>query len=226
MGIATPEHLETVITADLSWRKKELLQLRLRAISAPDWALPMYVRSGVTMLYAHWEGFVKATGEALVGYVRDQQLRLGELAPGYVAIALRKELAMVRESRSGATFPEIAVARAFAMGMGEEASLKPRGAIATGSNLSWRQFSMIAARLEMDIREFALLENFIDLKLVGVRNTIAHGDRTAPMDRPEFLLLHAKVLGLLDRVSHQALRVAESERFKIGGTGAQPGAQN
>jgi hypothetical protein len=224
MGLASSEQLEAVITEDLSWRKKELLQLRLRAISAPDWALPMYIRSGITMLYAHWEGFVKAAGEALVGYVRDQQLRLGELAPGYVAIALRKEFATVRESKSGSTLPEVALARAFVTGMGDQAKLKPRGSIATGSNLSWRQFSMIAARLEMDIREFALLENFIDLKLVGIRNTIAHGDRSAPMDRPEFLSLHAKVLGLLDRVSHQALRVAENERFKSG-TGAQPGAQ-
>jgi hypothetical protein len=222
--MSSSEQLEAEITKDLTWRKKELLQLRLRAISAPDWALPMYVRSGVTMLYAHWEGFVKAAGESLVGYVRDQQLRLEELAPGYVAIALRKELATVRESKSGAAFPEIAVARAFASGMSEEANLKPRGSIATGSNLSWRQFSMIAARLELDIREFALLENFIDLKLVGVRNTIAHGDRSAPMDRPEFLAFHAKVLGLLDRVAHQALRVAESERFRSSGTGAQPGA--
>jgi MAE_28990/MAE_18760-like HEPN len=208
------EDLEEVLAADLSWRKKELLMVKIQARAAPDWAIPMHVRSGITMLYAHWEGFVKAAGEALVEFVRDQRLKMGELAPGYLAIALRKELAGVRDSKSGAIYPEMSVSRAVVDGYERVATLKPSGSIPTASNLSWKQFAMVATRLGVDVSELQLLEHLIDVRLVGNRNTIAHGDRTSPMTREEFLELHAKVVALLDRVSYQILRVAESGQYR------------
>lgn len=208
------EDLEGALDADLSWRKKELLTVKMQAQSAPAWATPMYVRSGITMLYAHWEGFVKAAGEALVEFVRDQQLLMSQLAPGYLAIALRKELAGVRESKSGVMNPELAVSRAITEGYSRRAKLKAFGSVPTASNLSWKQFSMVAARLALDVSELELLEHLIDVRLVGNRNTIAHGDRSAPMTRDDFLDLHAKVIGLLDRVSYQVMRVAEEGYYK------------
>lgn len=208
------EDLEGALTADLGWRKKELLMVKMQAKAAPDWAIPMHVRSGITMLYAHWEGFVKAAGESLVEFVRDQKLKMGELAPGYLAIALRKELAGVRDSKSGAIYPELAVSNAVVDGYNREANIRPTGSIPTASNLSWKQFAMVAARLGIDVSELELLEHLIDVRLVGNRNTIAHGDRTAPMTREEFLELHAKVVALLDRVSYQVVRVAEAGSYR------------
>lgn len=188
--------------------------VKMQVKAAPGWAIPMHVRSGITMLYAHWEGFVKAAGEALVEFVRDQQLKMSELAPGYLAIALRKELAGVRDSKSGAIYPELAVSRAITDGYQRQATLKPSGSIPTASNLSWKQFTMVAARLGLDVSELELLEHLIDVRLVGNRNTIAHGDRSSPMNREEFLELHAKVVALLDRVTHQVMRVVETGHYR------------
>jgi hypothetical protein len=210
----TRGELEDLLWEELGWRKKELLQVRMQALSAPEWATGMQIRSGVTLLYAHWEGFVRTSGEALVEFVRDQQLNLGELAPGYLAIALRKQLAEVRESRAGATSPEIAMTQAISDGYNRPAQLKANGSVPTASNLSWKQFAMVAARLGFEVNEFSLLQNFIDVRLVGSRNTIAHGDRIAPMDREEFVGMHAKVLGLLDRVAHQVMRVADNRLYE------------
>ncbi len=211
----TPEDLEDLIWRELAWRKKELLQVRLQARTAPDWAVPMQVRSGITLLYAHWEGFVKASGEALVEFVRDQDLTMKELAPGYLAIALRKDFATIRESKTGALTPEIQLTRLLRDWLAQPVSLKPRGSMPTASNLSWRQFSMIAARLEINIDEFALLEHLIDQRLVHARNTIAHGDRTTPLERHDFIVLHAKVVGLLDRFAQHVLRVADDDLYRV-----------
>lgn len=210
----TAEDLENSIWAELGWRKKELLQIRLQAKAAPDWALPMYVRAGIPMLYAHWEGFVKAAGEALVDFVRDQALAMKDLAPGYVAIALRTEFATIRDSKTGALMPELQLTRVLHDRYEKQATLKPRGSIPTASNLSWRQFSMVAARLEVKVDEFALLEHLIDQRLVHARNTIAHGDRSTPLERGDFIVLHAKVVGLLDRFAHQVLRVADENLYR------------
>lgn len=211
--MTTQARLEDSIWRELAWRKKELLELRLQMRATPTWALPMQVRGGVTLLYAHWEGFVKAAGEMLVAFVGEQGLRYQDLAPGYLAMALRPELAAVRQSERNVLTPEVLLARAVIDRQAQPAKLKVDGSVPTASNLSWRQFEMVAARLEMRTNELELLEHMIDHSLVHLRNTIAHGDRSSPLSLPDYLVLHSKVLALLDRVAHEVLRVADDRAY-------------
>lgn len=205
--------LEDAVWDELAWRKKELLQLRFQLTSAPDWAIPMQVRAGITLLYAHWEGFVKAAGEALVEFVGRQGARTEQLAAGYLALTLRSELKSVRSATRHVLAPEVRLASAVIDRATKRATLKVEGAVPTASNLSWRQFEMIAERLAIRTGEFELLEHMIDNSLVHLRNTIAHGDRSSPMSAHDYLVLHAKVLDLLGRVAHEVLRVADERAY-------------
>lgn len=208
----TPAELEDAVRAELAWRKKELLQLALQIKAAPSWALAMQIRSGITLLYAHWEGFVQGAGELLVDFVAKQGLRNDELAPGYLAIAFSKELRAIRDAEKS-LMPEIQFAQSLVTNYGEPARLIPKGSVPTAANLSWSQFRMVAARLHLRTGPFELLRHLIDLSLVGERNTIAHGGPTSPKDLPTYLSLHAKVLGLLDSVAREVVSVAESRQF-------------
>ena len=211
--LRTVGDLEEAIWAELAWRKKELLQVNMRLKAAPAWAVGMDVRAGITPLYAHWEGFVKAASERLVEHVGSQRLSYGELSAGYLAIALSKDLDLVRESEKSRA-PDLALTRILVGRENQPATLRPRAAAITGSNLSWKQFRSIAETLELRSKQFQLLENLINSSLVDERNTIAHGSPSAPISGVAYGELHAHVLGLLDGVAKEVLRVADKRLYK------------
>ena len=62
MSVQTAEQLSDKLSDELSWRKKELSELK-SLVEIRDISLPRHnalVRSGVVILYAHWEGFIKS----------------------------------------------------------------------------------------------------------------------------------------------------------------------
>jgi hypothetical protein len=60
MSIRTAEQLSNKLSADLAWRKKELSEIKslVESRNFSDQRHKALVRSGVCILYAHWEGFV------------------------------------------------------------------------------------------------------------------------------------------------------------------------
>ena len=61
MSIRTTENLIDALSNDLIWRKKELSEIKslieVKNVSAQRHNV--LVRSGVCILYSHWEGFIK-----------------------------------------------------------------------------------------------------------------------------------------------------------------------
>ena len=71
MSLRTIEQLSDHISNDLAWRKKELSEIKAlietrRFSSQRHRAL---VRSGILILYAHWEGFIKSASRYYLEYV-------------------------------------------------------------------------------------------------------------------------------------------------------------
>ena len=69
MSVRTSEELIDRIDKDLIWRKKELTILKTALQSARQDRKPVLLRSLVTLLYAHWEGFIKNTSQSYLEYV-------------------------------------------------------------------------------------------------------------------------------------------------------------
>lgn len=73
MSIRTLEELSDLLARELAWRKKELAVMKgfieNRKFQADQHRV--LIRSGVTMLYAHWEGFIKVAASGYLEFVRD-----------------------------------------------------------------------------------------------------------------------------------------------------------
>ena len=57
--IRTLTQLQESLDAGMSWRVKEISDFKLVTKAQSDTS-PAFIRAGVALVYAHWEGFIKA----------------------------------------------------------------------------------------------------------------------------------------------------------------------
>ncbi|MBD2666493.1 MAE_28990/MAE_18760 family HEPN-like nuclease [Richelia sinica] len=67
MKIRTVEQLSDILARELAWRKVELSALKslIDSKSFASGKRKALLRSGITILYAHWEGFVKVAAKCI-----------------------------------------------------------------------------------------------------------------------------------------------------------------
>ncbi len=110
MKIQTLEDLNERLTDDLLWRKKEISDLK-RLIEMRKFSSSKHkalLRSGVTLLYAHWEGYIKTAGNSYLEFVAIRKLKYEELATNFVAIAMKQKLNNATETNKATVFTEVA----------------------------------------------------------------------------------------------------------------------
>lgn len=193
--IRTREELDKALSDDLIWRRRELTDLRALAQGeVPTLRSNVVRRAGIALLYAHWEGFVKKASHYYLEYVASQRLRYSDLAPNFVALAIKARYEHLRASNKLSAANEIA---AFYCGNLDRASSVPyKNAVETQSNLSSVVLEDIILALGLDFDGFRVRSNFIDLNVVGRRNHVAHGEYL-DIDLKEYLEFHDDVLALI-----------------------------
>lgn len=193
--IRTREDLDKALSDDLIWRRRELTDLRsLAQGEVPTLRSNVVRRAGIALLYAHWEGFVKKASHYYLEYVASQRLKYSDLAPNFVALAIKAKYEYLRVSKKLSAANEIA---AFYCGNLDKASNVPyKNAIETQSNLSSVVLEDIVLALGLDFDAFRSRSNFIDLSVVGRRNYVAHGEYL-DIDLREYLEFHDDVLALI-----------------------------
>src|SRR5207244_1981388 len=81
--------LQQAMSEEFAWRKKELHQLKSMVVAnenAPHQDL--FIRAAVTLLYAHWEGFIKNIGTAYLEFVASRRLPNAELSSPFLALVI------------------------------------------------------------------------------------------------------------------------------------------
>lgn len=211
--IRTLEQLSDSLAADLVWRKKELADLKSligtgRMSSSKEKAL---LRSGITILYAHWEGFVKTAASSYLEYIAMKRLRYSELSSNFVALALKAKLSQANETNKATIFTE---AIDFIRSQLEERSSVPyRDVVQTGSNLSSSIFREITCILGLDYSLYETKQVLIDEKLLARRNNIAHGEYLL-LDKQDYLELHSQVINMMDTFRNQIENCATCESYR------------
>lgn len=93
--IRTSNDLSDRLSEDLAWRKIELSAIK-GLIERRDFELrknKVLTRSGIAMLYAHWEGYIKYAATAYLEFVSMQRnLRYCDLTDNFIAIAMKSRL--------------------------------------------------------------------------------------------------------------------------------------
>lgn len=215
--LRTLSQFQDALDAERAWRLKELSILRKKLLPSVRQVGPeneeelALLRPCITMVYAHWEGFVKASCNLYLEYVAMQRVIHNELIPPFLALAARRHV-----SSRGATGP--AADRAmieFYRDLSCDRGYVPyKGGVDTKSNLWFDVFREIFDSLGLPWRQYELKSKLIDSKLVSKRNAIAHG-RYIDLKTTDVRELFDGVMELMDAIKEQLLTAAISEDYKI-----------
>jgi MAE_28990/MAE_18760-like HEPN len=211
MSIRKAEQLSDKLATDLAWRKKELSEMKslIEAKNVSDQRHKALVRSGVCILYSHWEGFVKLAANSYLEYVISKKLTYQELSSNFLALAMKEKLKEAKETNKPSLY--IPVCDFFLSELNQRCIL-PKDAISTGSNLSSEILKEITYILGIDFSVYSTKSVLIDTKLLKTRNEIAHGNYSV-FDREEYLELHREVIGMLDIFRNKIENAAIEKKF-------------
>ncbi|VUZ28958.1 Uncharacterised protein [uncultured Comamonas sp.] len=211
--IRTTEQLIDKIAQELVWRRRELTDLRalVQQFREEPLRLRVLIRGAVALLYAHWEGFVKASSSHYIEYVASTRLPYRRLAANFIGLTLRSKFAELSASEkiSGAN----ALADFFCTALDRQSNVPYKRVIDTKSNLSSTVLQDIIAALGLDGSQFATRLKFIDSNLVNPRNHIAHGEATN-LTVDEYLLLHDEVITLIETFRNEIENASVLRRYE------------
>lgn len=213
MKIRRTEELIDFLDEQLAWRKKEL-SLILSVINSNKTSAPLreaLIRSGIPILYAHWEGFVKVSATHYVEYVVRQGLTFAEVASNFVALAMKKQLMDASESNKISTMNN--VADFFINSLAEKYKAPWMVLINTKSNLSSEVLLEILSSIGVDYTFFETKRHLLDKKLLDSRNNIAHGKQLS-METKDYEELHSEVIIMLDHINNEIQNAAVTKGYR------------
>lgn len=210
--IRTTNELVDRIAEELVWRRRELTDMRaLVQESSNQLRCRVVIRAGVALLYAHWEGFVKAAASHYLEYVASHRIPYRKLAPNFVALTLRSKFIEMRASEKVSSAN--ALADFFCASLDVQSRVPYKNVVDTKSNLSSKVFLDILTALGLDLSQFETRLNFIDTNLVNPRNHIAHGE-ALELTADEYLTLHDDVLALVETFRNEIENSSVLRRFE------------
>lgn len=202
MSIRTIDDLLDKLARELIWRKKELSDLKYYiGLTPPDFTRRKVLgRCGVAILYAHWEGFVKLAGRYFLEFIAMQRLRNEELHPNLLTLSMRKQVNFAPNTLKASEFGKIT--NFFLSQMPGRAAIPYKTAIETSSNLSSAVLREITWCLGLDYTPYETREKFIDSRLLGRRNFVAHGE-AMDVDPDEYDEMRAGVIAMMINLKTQ-----------------------
>jgi MAE_28990/MAE_18760-like HEPN len=158
------------------------------------------LRSGVALLYAHWEGYIKTAATSYLEFVARQKLTYDELAINFVAVAMKFKLKEASQTNKATVFTEVAN---FMLTQTHQKILLPyEDVVSTASNLSSSILREIACLLGCDYSFYEMKEAIINEQLLKRRNGIAHGEYLL-LDNEEYQQLHDEILAMMENFRTQ-----------------------
>src|SRR6266481_7606632 len=135
--IRTLTNLQEALDAEMSWRIKEISDFRF-ATKAQTTSSRTFLRAGVALVYAHWEGFIKVASEHYLNFVDNQGHIYRDLKTCFVVFGLKGRLASLSDSRKAK--PNIETLDFVFAEMDKPAKMSMSSAIDTESNLTSKVF--------------------------------------------------------------------------------------
>ncbi|UWF67893.1 MULTISPECIES: MAE_28990/MAE_18760 family HEPN-like nuclease [unclassified Brucella] len=212
MKVRTVEQLVDKVNQDRVWRIREIdaLTKQCELKSNPSHIREALRKAFLTMLYAHWEGFVKNTADNYLEFVAMQGLKLGALQVCFLSIYLKNKFPSSFESKKNSSLLQICSELFY--NTDNVIKIDYKNVISTNSNLNFDTLEEICRCLGLESTIFSSKKNFIDMRLVGRRNKIAHGNYER-IDEEEIAELKATVIEMIDSFKNEVENAAVEKRY-------------
>lgn len=212
MKIRTIGHLQDKLDTEMSWRLKEVADLKAGVRSANSISQSTMIRAGIAILYAHWEGFIKSSSLAYIEYLNSQRLQYSDMKPQFIIMGMKSYLNALRES--GNYQGNIDALSFLTSKMSDRFNVDFSGSVNTESNLSSTAFLNIATSLCISHAPYVGKSKLIDESLLKRRNKIAHGE-FLDIGPEEWRSIADEILNLLRVYKTDIENAASSMAYKI-----------
>jgi hypothetical protein len=215
--IRTATELSDYLDSDLSWRKRELITIEnlIRHPSKNETLERFYLRSGIVLLYAHWEGAVKTSSKAYLNFVAYSRTSLPDMTDNFIAVALRTQILQAGLAKK----PSIhnALVNFFTSGMRSPVQIPYDTIFENQGNLNSDLFQEITLLLGIPYHTiYNTRRNLIDEVLLYNRNLVAHGDGQMLMsvDVVRFLEIRKLIVEMLEMFNTDVLNYALMQKYR------------
>ncbi|WP_155403913.1 MAE_28990/MAE_18760 family HEPN-like nuclease [Variovorax paradoxus] len=170
--------LSDQLDADLTWRLKELSDLKQAIKDAPAINRKVLLKALVALSYAHWEGLVKSSAQRYFDYVTNRRLPYLQLERQTYVNSFLVRLAAFSHQKPALAERIDLINEVLDSQEKRFVKIHP-DLIHTGSNLKHEVLVNICKICGIDFLQFNGDVTFIDEILLKRRNAIAHGDDSA-----------------------------------------------
>ncbi len=210
MTARTAEELQDLLDADLAWRRTEMQALLAQVRAARGTTRAALTRAGLALLYAHWEGYAKHALSEYLRFVARRKLKMRELHPGFVAMAVDAEMRRLPDLST--TQLRNAMVRRL-LEPGDDRPHIPAREVDTRSNLNSEVCRELLETLGLDAAPFETKGALIDYRLLRARNEIAHG-RWSAVEADDYEELHDEVITMVVTVRNLVMRAADEGHYR------------
>jgi len=175
------EKLENSLTKDISWRKKELVNLKNEIDSkfvSNNQAVSFLVRGAIALIYAHWEGSVKTQLSAYVKFLntllKQNYIQIEEYDDEILDLLFQPTIKTLRHNIKEKRLKGIENFKNLYFDK-NILQIDSKEVVSTKSNLSFEVLTELFEKFQIEQID-NIHHQFIE-KLVMNRNAIAHGER-------------------------------------------------
>ena len=170
----TAEEFTAHITSDLTWRIREISDVRSTASAALPPVSRAILRASVPLMYAHWEGHVSLVSRTYMDFLARRRLRYSSLKECFRLNAFFATIRRMTQTRF--SHPEQIAFLTSVINSGEaQFRHVDQDVLSSRSNLNSEVLQDLCCLLSLDIRQFENDFDFLDKILLYRRNNIAHG---------------------------------------------------
>ena len=172
----TNEDLSNIFDSDLSWRRKELSDLKAALKASDEYSRLVLLRAIIAMSYAHWEGYVRTCANRYFEHLTLRKKLYSEFERQIYVNSILTRLDSLHRSRLSLKERCHLVNDILDGGNGRFSYLNP-DLVDTKSNLNTDVVSEICLVCSVDSSHFENKRTFLDTLLLKRRNAIAHGQQ-------------------------------------------------
>ena len=173
----------------------------------------MFVRAGIALLCAHFEGFIRLAANFYVVYVSYKGINNKDVQNSFIALKLKykfREFSKTEKSSVHKTIfdklDEIQEETFFIRYSEDDRIIK------TDSNPSSEVVAEIMKSISLDFSPFESKKNYIDFNLLKNRHQIVHGEKTS-LSKQDFMDTFEIILEIIEEFKNTILMAAENELY-------------